>query len=167
MANTPEELHYHPEHAWARSEDGRVRVGVTDYAQDELDTVVFVDLPELQAGLQQGQPFGEIESTKTVKDLVSPVSGTVVERNETLQGDPERPLGARRGEGSGRDRTAGGGVAIGALYRGAGSSFRRWPLTVVAVVLAACAIAESRDEQVQQRPLDLAGRGARRVALGD
>lgn len=89
MANTPEELRYHAEHAWARREDGRVRVGITDYEQDELDTVVFVDLPEPETRVQQGQPFGEIESTKTVRDLVAPVSGAVVERNEALQGDPE------------------------------------------------------------------------------
>lgn len=89
MPDTSQELRYHPEHTWARREDGRVTVGITDYAQDELDTVVFVDLPEPQTRVEYGQPFGEIESTKTVNDLVAPVSGTVVGRNEALQDDPE------------------------------------------------------------------------------
>lgn len=89
MPSTPADLQYHPEHTWARREDGRVRVGITDYAQDELDTVVFVGLPELQTLVEHGRPFGEIESTKTVNDLIAPVGGTVVERNDALRGDPE------------------------------------------------------------------------------
>lgn len=89
MPNTPQDLRYHPEHTWARPEDGRVRVGVTDYAQEQLDTVVYIDLPEVDSRVQQGQAFGEIESTKTINDLIAPVSGTVIERNEALQDDPE------------------------------------------------------------------------------
>ena len=89
MPDTPQELRYHPEHTWARREDGRITVGITNYAQDELDTVVFVDLPEPQTRVAYGQAFGEIESTKTVNDLVAPITGTVVERNDALRDDPE------------------------------------------------------------------------------
>lgn len=85
---TPPELRYHREHLWARDEDGRVRVGVTDYAQDQLGEVVYVDLPGVGARLEQGQAFGEIESTKTVSDLHAPLTGTVVERNDSVEGEP-------------------------------------------------------------------------------
>jgi len=91
MAHHPDDLRYHAEHTWARTEqDGRARVGITDHAQDELDTVVYVDLPQPDSRVEQGQPFGEVESTKTVRDLIAPVSGTVVERNDALQDDPEQ-----------------------------------------------------------------------------
>ncbi|WP_370325829.1 glycine cleavage system protein GcvH [Euzebya sp.] len=91
MTTNPADLRYHAGHTWARTEDdGHVRVGITDHAQDELDTVVYVDLPQPDSRVEQGQPFGEIESTKTVRDLIAPVSGTVVARNDALQDDPER-----------------------------------------------------------------------------
>jgi glycine cleavage system H protein len=89
MPNSPSELRYHPKDTWARLDGGRVRVGVTDFAQEELDTVVFVDLPQVGDRLEQGEAFGQIESSKTVSDLVAPVSGTILERNEALQDDPE------------------------------------------------------------------------------
>lgn len=85
---TPPELRYHREHLWARDEDGRVRTGVTDYAQDQLGEIVYVDLPEVGARVEQGQAFGEIESTKTVSDLHAPLTGTVVEQNDSLQAEP-------------------------------------------------------------------------------
>ncbi len=85
----PEDLRYSKEHEWARLEDGRVRVGITDYAQDALGDVVYVDLPELGASVRAEQPFGEVESTKSVSDVFSPVSGTIVERNPLLEDRPE------------------------------------------------------------------------------
>ena len=86
----PEELRYTKEHEWARLEDdGRIRVGITDYAQDALGDVVYVDVPEVGTEVTAGQPFGEVESTKSVSDVYSPVSGSVVERNAALEERPE------------------------------------------------------------------------------
>ena len=81
----PEDLRYTKEHEWARPEDGAVRVGITDYAQDALGDVVFIDLPDVGATVEAAAPFGEVESTKSVSDVFSPVSGTVVERNSVLE----------------------------------------------------------------------------------
>jgi glycine cleavage system H protein len=85
----PEELRYTEEHEWARPEGQRLTVGITDYAQDSLGDVVYIDLPANGTRVEQGQPFGEVESTKSVSDLYAPVSGTIVERNETLESQPE------------------------------------------------------------------------------
>jgi glycine cleavage system H protein len=85
----PEDLRYSREHEWARSENGRVRVGITDFAQDALGDVVYVDLPEAGTQVTGGQPFGEVESTKSVSDVFAPVSGTIVERNAALEERPE------------------------------------------------------------------------------
>jgi glycine cleavage system H protein len=85
----PEDLKYSKEHEWAKREGELVRVGITDFAQDALGDVVYVDIPEVGTELKAGQPFGEVESTKSVSDLYSPVSGTVVERNERLSDSPE------------------------------------------------------------------------------
>ena len=85
----PDDLRYSREHEWARSENGRVRVGITDFAQDALGDVVYVDLPEAGTKVTAGQPFGEVESTKSVSDVFAPVSGTIVERNGALEGRPE------------------------------------------------------------------------------
>ncbi len=86
----PEELRYTEEHEWARAEDdGTVRVGITDFAQDALGDVVYVDLPEEGAEVRAGEPFGEVESTKSVSDLYSPVTGRVVRRNAALTETPE------------------------------------------------------------------------------
>ena len=86
----PDELKYTREHEWALDEgDGRVRVGITDYAQDALGDVVYVDIPETGTEVRAGDAFGEVESTKSVSDLYSPVSGTVVERNPLLEDKPE------------------------------------------------------------------------------
>lgn len=85
----PEDLKYSKEHEWAKREGDLVRVGITDFAQDALGDVVYVDIPEVGTELKAGQPFGEVESTKSVSDLFSPVSGTVVERNERLSDSPE------------------------------------------------------------------------------
>jgi len=86
----PEDVRYTKEHEWARAEgETRVRVGITDYAQDALGDVVYVDLPEVGASVVSEEPFGEVESTKSVSDVYSPVSGTVVERNQGLEDAPE------------------------------------------------------------------------------
>jgi glycine cleavage system H protein len=85
----PEELRYSQEHEWARVEGGRVRVGITDFAQDALGDVVYVDLPETGTTVTAGQAFGEVESTKSVSDVYAPASGTVVERNAALEEKPE------------------------------------------------------------------------------
>jgi glycine cleavage system H protein len=85
----PDELRYTREHEWARLEGARVRVGITDYAQDALGDVVYVDLPEVGAEVDAEQPLGEVESTKSVSDVYSPVSGTIVERNPLLEERPE------------------------------------------------------------------------------
>jgi glycine cleavage system H protein len=86
----PEDVRYSREHEWTRSEDdGRVRVGITDFAQDALGDVVYVDLPEPGTKVTAGQPFGEVESTKSVSDVYAPVSGTIVERNGALEEKPE------------------------------------------------------------------------------
>jgi len=86
---TPEELRYTEEHEWTRVEGERVTVGITDYAQDALGDVVYVDLPASGTRVEKGQPFGEVESTKSVSDLYAPVTGVIVERNEDLESTPE------------------------------------------------------------------------------
>ena len=86
----PEDLRYTREHEWARDEGGgRVRVGITDFAQDALGDVVYVDVPEVGTEVRAGSPFGEVESTKSVSDVYSPVTGTVIERNAQLEERPE------------------------------------------------------------------------------
>jgi glycine cleavage system H protein len=85
----PENLKYTSEHEWALAEGDRVRVGITDFAQDALGDVVYVDIPEEGTEVQAGEAFGEVESTKSVSDLFSPVSGKVAERNARLADNPE------------------------------------------------------------------------------
>ncbi|MDQ1697005.1 MAG: glycine cleavage system protein [Frankiaceae bacterium] len=86
----PEELRYTAEHEWVRTVDGgRVRVGITDYAQDALGDVVFVSLPEVGSAVTAGEPCGEVESTKSVSELYAPVSGEVAARNDGLDGRPD------------------------------------------------------------------------------
>ncbi len=85
----PDHLKYTKEHEWTRVEDGSVVVGVTDYAQESLGEVVYVELPEEGSAVVMGEAFGVIESTKAVSDLYSPVSGTVTEVNDTLLDNPE------------------------------------------------------------------------------
>jgi glycine cleavage system H protein len=85
----PDDVRYTKEHEWARAENGRVRVGITDYAQDALGDVVYVDLPEIGSAVAAAQAFGEVESTKSVSDVFSPIDGTIVERNPLLEDRPE------------------------------------------------------------------------------
>ena len=86
----PEGLRYTENHEWiAVDDDGKVRIGITDFAQDALGDVVFVDLPDVGAEVIAGEPFAEIESTKSVADVYAPISGTVVATNEVLINAPE------------------------------------------------------------------------------
>lgn len=86
---TPDDLRYTKDHEWVRVDGDSLRVGVTDYAQDQLGDIVFVTLPEEGSHLTAGEACGEIESTKSVSDVYAPVSGTVVARNEALDAAPE------------------------------------------------------------------------------
>jgi len=87
--NIPQDLRYSEEHEWAKVEDGRVRVGITDYAQEQLGDVVYVELPDIGDNVSFMEPFGVIESVKAASDLFAPVSGTVVEVNDRLEDEPE------------------------------------------------------------------------------
>jgi glycine cleavage system H protein len=87
--NIPEDLRYSSDHEWARVEGDLIRVGITDYAQDHLGDVVFLQLPEVGSKIDAGASFGEVESTKSVSDLYSPVSGEIVEVNTDLEADPQ------------------------------------------------------------------------------
>src|ERR687896_1173325 len=89
MAEVPDDRRYTKEHEWALQEGERILVGITDYAQDQLGDVVFVGLPEPGAEVHAGEPLGEVESTKSVSDIYSPVSGRVVERNTEMESSPE------------------------------------------------------------------------------
>jgi glycine cleavage system H protein len=85
----PQDLRYTDQHEWARLEGSRIRVGITDYAQDALGDVVYVDTPDVGTEITGGEPFGEVESTKSVSDVYAPLSGTVVEVNGLLGDAPE------------------------------------------------------------------------------
>lgn len=85
----PEDLRYHTEHEWVRLDGRRATVGISDFAQDALGDVVFVDLPKVKTVLTVNQEIGEVESTKSTSSLYSPVSGTVLEVNHALQDHPE------------------------------------------------------------------------------
>ncbi|MDQ3986603.1 MAG: glycine cleavage system protein GcvH [Actinomycetota bacterium] len=89
MSDVPEELDYTSEHEWARREEDRVVVGITDYAQDQLGDVVFVGLPEPGTEVKAGEPLGEVESTKSVSDVYSPISGKIVAKNSAVEDNPE------------------------------------------------------------------------------
>jgi len=85
----PEELLYHPEHDWARVEDGQATLGITWYAQDALGEVVFFEAPPLGTSLTKDAPYAEVESVKAVSDVVAPLSGEIVEVNEALTENPQ------------------------------------------------------------------------------
>ena len=89
MTKVPDDRRYTKEHEWAREQDGRIVIGITDFAQDQLGDVVFVGLPESGAAVEAGKPLGEVESTKSVSDVYSPVSGTVIEKNSEVETNPE------------------------------------------------------------------------------
>ncbi|MEI2654562.1 MAG: glycine cleavage system protein GcvH [Microthrixaceae bacterium] len=87
--NFPDDLRYSSDHEWVRLEGGTVRIGITDFAQDNLGDVVFVQIPELGAAVSVGDSFSEVESTKSVSDIYSPVDGTIAEINPLLESQPE------------------------------------------------------------------------------
>lgn len=89
MGEVPEDRGYTKEHEWAQERDGRMAVGITEYAQDQLGDVVFVQLPEPGTEVEAGRPLGEVESTKSVSDIYSPVTGKVLEKNAEVEGNPE------------------------------------------------------------------------------
>lgn len=96
----PEDLRYSSDHEWIRLEDGnRARVGITDYAQDALGDIVYVDLPTVGSDVTSGQSISEVESTKSVSDIYAPVTGTIVEVNQELNDEPERLNADPYGEG--------------------------------------------------------------------
>ena len=80
----PDDVRYTKEHEWVRAEGGVVRIGITDFAQDALGDVVYVDLPDVGTPVRAGEAFAEVESTKSVSDVFSPVEGSIVERNPLL-----------------------------------------------------------------------------------
>jgi glycine cleavage system H protein len=84
----PEDNYYTKEHEWAQVDENIVTVGITEFAQNQLGEIVYVELPEEGQKVTQNQPFGVVESVKAVSDLYSPVSGTVIEVNNTLVDDP-------------------------------------------------------------------------------
>jgi glycine cleavage system H protein len=95
----PSELRYSPEHEWVLVEDGRARVGITDYAQDALGDIVFVDLPDVGTKVERGATVSEVESTKSVSEVYAPVGGTIVEVNADLADNPDRINDEPYGEG--------------------------------------------------------------------
>ncbi|MFD2705509.1 glycine cleavage system protein GcvH [Salibacterium lacus] len=87
--SVPKELKYSQEHEWVKVEDGKVRVGITDFAQSELGDIVFAELPEVGSEVKTDEPFGSVESVKTVSELYAPITGKVVEINDELEDSPE------------------------------------------------------------------------------
>ena len=89
LMNTPKDLRYTKEHEWVKIEGNKATIGITDFAQSELGDIVFVELPEVGDEISKDQPFGSVESVKTVSELYAPVSGKVVAVNEELSDSPE------------------------------------------------------------------------------
>lgn len=85
----PEDLYYSEEHEWVRLDDDVAIIGITDYAQEQLGDIVYVDLPQVGEKVESGTVIGELESTKSVSDVFSPLTGEVMARNETLDGGAE------------------------------------------------------------------------------
>ena len=88
--NIPDDLQYSAEHEWVRADGGRVRVGITDYAQDALGDIVYVELPAVGSEVTVGGPLGEVESTKSVSEIYAPLAGTVTAVNDALSSAPEK-----------------------------------------------------------------------------
>jgi glycine cleavage system H protein len=100
MSEVPDDLRYTADHEWIRREgDGRLRIGITDYAQDALGDVVFVQLPDPGSQVEAGASFSEVESTKSVSDVYAPLAGVVVEVNAELGDAPQRLNEDPYGEG--------------------------------------------------------------------
>ncbi len=88
--NLPEDVKYTDDHEWAKADGGVVRIGISDYAQDQLGDIVFVELPEVGSSFDKGEEFGTVESVKAVSELYMPIGGEVTAVNETLADEPER-----------------------------------------------------------------------------
>ena len=88
--NVPQQFLYSKDHEWVAIQDGKARVGITDYAQDQLGDVVYVELPKVGDQVEAGSPFSEVESTKSVSELYAPVSGKIIAVNDDLEQEPER-----------------------------------------------------------------------------
>jgi len=99
MANIPEDLHYSKDHEWVRVEGNIAVVGITDYAQDSLGDVVYVELPKAGDEFAANEPFGSVESVKAVSEVFSPVSGKIAAHNDTLNDEPEKVNQDPYGEG--------------------------------------------------------------------
>jgi glycine cleavage system H protein len=96
----PEDLRYTKQHEWVRAEGaGRVRIGITDFAQDALGDVVYADIPEAGTAVTRDRAFGEVESTKSVSEVFAPLGGTIVERNAALEEHPELLNASPYGDG--------------------------------------------------------------------
>ena len=89
MSEAPDDRRYTKEHEWARDDGGRLVIGITDHAQEQLGDVVYVGLPEQGTEVTAGQPLGEVESTKSVSDVYSPISGKILEKNPEVEQNPE------------------------------------------------------------------------------
>ena len=85
----PEDLYYSEEHEWVRLDEDIATIGITDFAQDQLGDIVYVELPAVGDRVEEGAVIGELESTKSVSDIFSPLSGEIVSRNDSLDGGPE------------------------------------------------------------------------------
>jgi glycine cleavage system H protein len=85
----PEELRYHEGHAWVREDGEELTIGISQYASEEMGEIIFAELPEEGTEIERDEPYGSVESAKAVEDLVAPVSGTVLRRNETVIDAPE------------------------------------------------------------------------------
>ena len=99
MSNVPADLRYTREHEWAKQDGNRIRVGITHFAQEQLGDVVFVELPKVGARVRSHQTFGVVESVKAVSDLISPLSGEVLEVNQKVVDAPETVNEDPYGEG--------------------------------------------------------------------
>lgn len=116
----PDDLRYSSDHEWVRPAAGRVRIGITDYAQDALGDVVFVELPSVGKALAAGEVLGEVESTKSVSEVYAPVAGTVVAVNQALADAPEKLNQDPYGDGWLCELEVEGADALGALLDAAG-----------------------------------------------
>ncbi len=97
--NLPDDLRYAEDHEWVRSEGGNIRVGIDDYAQDQLGDIVYVDLPQVGDTFSKGEEFGSVESVKAVSELYLPVGGEVIEINTKLEDSPELVNGSPYDDG--------------------------------------------------------------------
>ena len=99
MANVPEDLHYSKDHEWVRVDGDQAIIGITDYAQNSLGDVVYVELPKAGEEFAANEPFGSVESVKAVSEVFTPIAGTVVTINEALADDPENVNSDPYGQG--------------------------------------------------------------------